>query len=89
MRRERPELVSRLWFSGLDRGSETQIRTAVVHHCQPLELDRAHPHWRLTSLLKDADGLDRVRLGELDQRYLRNPEAVQMSWFKALAGGPG
>jgi hypothetical protein len=42
------------------------------------ELARAHPHWRLTSLLKDADGLDRVRLGDLDPRYLRNLEAHRM-----------
>ena len=45
------------------------------------ELDRAHPHWRLTSLLKDADGLDRVRLGDLDAQYLRNPQAREMVGF--------
>jgi len=44
---------------------------------------RTHPHWRLTSLLKDADGLDRVRLGDLDPRYLRNPEAHDMVGFEA------
>jgi len=44
---------------------------------------RTHPHWRLTSLLKDADGLDRVRLGDLDPRYLRNPEAHDMVGFAA------
>jgi hypothetical protein len=57
------------------------IRTAVVHHCLPGELARTHPHWRLTSLLKDADGLDRVRLGDLDPRYLRNREAHDMVAF--------
>jgi hypothetical protein len=57
------------------------IHTAVVNHCVPMELDRAHPHWRLTSLLKDADGLDRVRLGDLDPRYLRNPEPRGMIAF--------
>ena len=57
------------------------IHTAVVHHSLPKELDREHPHWRLTSLLKDADGLDRVRLGDLDPRYLRNPEARGMIDF--------
>jgi len=52
---------------------------------RPQELARAHPHWRLTSQLKDADGLDRVRLGDLDIRYLRNPEAKEMVGFaKAL-----
>lgn len=57
------------------------IHTAVVHHSLPKELDRTHPHWRLTSLLKDADGLDRVRLADLDPRYLRNPEARDMVDF--------
>ena len=57
------------------------IHTAVVHHSLPAELDRSHPHWRLTSLLKDADGLDRVRLHDLDPRYLRNPEARTMVGF--------
>lgn len=57
------------------------IHTAVVHHCTLKELDRAHAHWRLTSLLKDADALDRVRLGDLDPRYLRNAEAQSMACF--------
>jgi hypothetical protein len=57
------------------------IHTAVVQHSLPKELGRDHPHWRLTSLLKDADGLDRVRLGDLDVRYLRNPEARTMVGF--------
>ena len=57
------------------------IHTAVVHHSLPNELDRDHPHWRLTSLLKDADGLDRVRLGDLDPRRLRNPQARDMIPF--------
>jgi hypothetical protein len=57
------------------------IRTAVVYHSISTELDSGHPHWRLTSLLKDADALDRVRLGDLDQRYLRNPPARGMVRF--------
>jgi len=57
------------------------IHTAVVHHSLPRELDRQHAHWRLTSLLKDADGLDRVRLGDLNPRYLRNPESKGMVDF--------
>ena len=32
-------------------------------------------------LVKDADGLDRVRLGDLDPRYLRHPEARVMVPF--------
>jgi hypothetical protein len=57
------------------------IRTAVVYHSLSKELDTGHPHWRLTSLLKDADALDRVRIGDLDPRYLRNPPARGMIRF--------
>jgi len=68
------------------RGGEKEedypaIHTAVVHHCLPKEVDHTHAHWRLTSLLKDADGQDRVRLGDLNPRYLRNPEAREMIAF--------
>ncbi len=33
------------------------------------------------ALLKDADGLDRVRIGDLDPRYLRTSEALEMLDF--------
>jgi len=74
---------------GVREDDYAAIRTAVVQHSLPTELTRAHPHWRLTSLLKDADGLDRVRLGDgdLDPRYLRNPEARTMTGFAALLFG--
>jgi hypothetical protein len=35
----------------------------------------------MTSALKDADGLDRVRLGDLDPRYLRSPQGRDMIAF--------
>lgn len=66
---------------GVVEADYASIHTAVVHHSVPKELDRSHPHWRLTSLLKDADALDRVRIGDLDPRYLRNPEALEMVDF--------
>jgi hypothetical protein len=78
------ELFSR---GGVQDSDYAPIHTAVVHHSLPKELDRHHPHWRLTSLLKDADGLDRVRLRDLDPRYLRNPQAREMVGFaEALFG---
>ena len=40
-----------------------------------------HPHRRVIKLLKDADGLDRVRLGDLDSDYLRHAEARGMVRF--------
>lgn len=45
------------------------------------EVSRSHPHWPLIALLKDADGLDRVRLGDLDPSRLRHPEARTMVTF--------
>ncbi len=58
------------------------IETAVTKHCCD-EVSRDHPHRELTALLKDADGLDRVRLGDefLDPAYLRHAEAIQMLPF--------
>lgn len=57
------------------------IATAVYHHCLPEELPEEHPHRRLTALLKDADGLDRVRLGDLNPATLRYQVSVTMVPF--------
>jgi hypothetical protein len=69
---------------GVQDADYAAIETAVVNHCKPIELDRSHPHYRLTSLLKDADGLDRVRLGDLNPDYLRNPQARDMVGFAQI-----
>jgi len=76
-----PHLRDLFASGGVQEDDYAMIHTAVVHHCLMQELDRAHPHWRLTSLLKDADGLDRVRLRDLNPKYLRNPEALRMVDF--------
>jgi hypothetical protein len=73
-----PQLRELFGSGGVLDSDYGPIHTAVVHHSLPTELDSDHPHWRLTSLLKDADGLDRVRLGDLDPRNLRNPQAREM-----------
>ncbi|MBP6716670.1 MAG: hypothetical protein KA205_07395 [Acidobacteria bacterium] len=59
------------------------IELAVTLHCWPdAKLPpRDHPHWRLCALLKDADGLDRVRLGDLNPKFLRLPESAGMIDF--------
>lgn len=36
---------------------------------------------KLLSCLKDADNLDRVRIGDLDTRYLRNPISLNLAAF--------
>lgn len=66
---------------GLRQEHLPSVKTAVTHHCFRAELDGAHPHYRLTSLLKDADALDRIRLGDLDPSYLRNSETLQLIRF--------
>ena len=76
-----PHLYELFDRGGVVHDDYDAIRTAVIHHCKPEELDRAHPHWRLASLLKDADGLDRVRLGDLDPRFLRHPGSGRMIRF--------
>jgi hypothetical protein len=77
----RPDIRDLFTQGGVSKGDYEAIRTAVVHHCLSKELDPAHPHWRLTSLLKDADVLDRVRLGDLDPRYLRHAQSRDMVGF--------
>jgi hypothetical protein len=51
------------------------IETAITNHSQLEELDIDHPHYNVTALLKDADALDRFRLGpfDLNKKYLRLP----------------
>jgi hypothetical protein len=79
--RDEPVLQQRLAEAGLVTADYPAIEAAVTAHSAPKEVSRAHPHWPLIALLKDADGLDRVRLGDLDPRYLRNTEATAMVPF--------
>jgi hypothetical protein len=73
------------------------IAYAVRTHCAG-EPDPGRAEFRLTALLKDADGLDRVRLGDLRPGLLRHDEARGMVDFAqrlhddtngALEPGPG
>jgi hypothetical protein len=79
--REDAELQARLVEAGLTPADVPAIEAAVTAHSAPKEVSRDHDHWALIALLKDADGLDRVRLGDLDVRYLRHPEARGMVDF--------
>ncbi len=60
-----------------------EIRVAVKNHSECFELNRDHAAWRTTALLKDADALDRVRLGEnnLDPAYLRLKSSAELIPF--------
>ncbi|MBE0662637.1 MAG: HD domain-containing protein [Bacteroidales bacterium] len=50
-----------------------EIGTAVRNHSEGFELHKDHAFWKTTALLKDADALDRIRLGHgnLNVTYLR------------------
>lgn len=79
--REEPELQRRLAEAGLTKADYPAIDAAVTAHCAPKDVSRDHPQWPLIALLKDADGLDRVRFGDLVPRRLRYPEARGMVTF--------
>jgi hypothetical protein len=74
------DLKATLFRGGVREADLDAITTAVTKHSDG-EVRPPNPHWRLTALLKDADGLDRVRLGDLDARMLRHPEARSMVRF--------
>lgn len=65
---------------GVRREDHPAIQQAVTLHSsgEPREDD---PHRHLVCLLEDADGLDRVRIHDLDPRYLRFDEAREMVDF--------
>ena len=77
----RADIQALFMRGGVTREDFPAIETAVVQHCLPTELDSRHPHHRLTTLLKDADGLDRVRLGDLNPHLLRHRQAREMIPF--------
>lgn len=76
-----PDTQAILAAGKIAEGFRLAIRTAVTFHSLPRELPSWHPNWTLTALLKDADALDRVRLGDLDPAYLRFKESHAMIDF--------
>jgi hypothetical protein len=77
---ELPDVRERLARGGVRVEDHPAIEAAVtIHSCGELAPD--DPHWRLAALLKDADALDRVRLGDLKSKWLRHPEAATMVPF--------
>ena len=58
---------------------DLKLITAAVHqHSLPNDLSASDPAWRVSALLKDADALDRIRLGENNLRpeYLHFRESL-------------
>lgn len=74
------EVRALLVRGGVREADWPAIETAVARHSRG-EAASGEPYQQLIELLKDADGLDRVRLGDLDPAYLRNPQARAMVPF--------
>ena len=72
--RNQPALRDRLAEAGVNSDDYPAIEAAVTAHSAPKEVSSDHPHRALIALLKDAHGLDRVRLGDLDPRYYGTPK---------------
>jgi hypothetical protein len=91
-----PEVQALFARGGVRPGDYQAIEVAVTRHSKDEPMPDEE-HWRLTALLKDADGLDRVRLCDLDPKMLRHDEARLMVPFaeklfeqtdRALVVGP-
>jgi len=78
---QEPGLREALAPAGLGEDQWRGVKTAVTWHCKWRELPDADPHLVLARLLKDADGLDRVRIRDLDLSYLRFRQTTRMEGF--------
>lgn len=72
-----PLFTQKFIENGLDKADLPEIEMAVIQHAKPEEISKSHAFYPTTALLKDADGLDRVRLGDLDTKYLRFPQSLE------------
>ena len=68
---------------GLNDDDLRAIKLAVSNHSIRYEIFKGHKFYKTVALLKDADALDRVRIGEtnLKTKYLRLPESLQLVEF--------
>jgi len=74
-------LYSNLFYKvGLNNEDLEKVEIAVKYHSLTEELEKGDKAYTVTALLKDADALDRIRLGDgdLDISYLRLPETKKM-----------
>ncbi len=68
---------------GLAEEEILTVGEAVENHSLMEELPKKHSSYIVTALLKDADALDRIRLGDknLNEKFLRLPESYNMIPF--------
>ena len=78
-----PEFKNLFIKSGIDTEGISAIELAVANHSIRLEIAKTNPYYKTVALLKDADALDRIRIGEnnLKTKYLRYPETIEMVNF--------
>ena len=59
--------------NGIGEEDRETIQAAVANHSQYTEFKTDNPYFTVTALLKDADALDRIRMGHgnLNRKYLR------------------
>lgn len=55
------------------------ICTAVTLHCRDIQVPADHPHFLVWSILRDADAMDRVRLGDFDPERLIHRRSKELS----------
>jgi hypothetical protein len=72
-----PEVQACLARGGVRPDDHPAIEVAVTRHSKDEPMP-GEAYWRLAALLKDADGLDRVRLYDLNPKMLRHDEARLM-----------
>ena len=83
------EKMVALELAPADQDDFAMMKFIVTYHCIDDKQAGADLHsvpagsrdraWRLFEVLKDADGLDRVRINDLDVSYLRNPESMRLA----------
>lgn len=73
MRDKLPVFAEFFMSQGANSYELKEIGMAVKNHSEGFEIARDHPFYKTTALLKDADALDRIRLGDnnLNPSYLR------------------
>lgn len=79
---ESTDLQERLIAHGI-QSDDTSMLLAVMMHCLPDDHSAYgnKPIWPLLALLKDADALDRVRMGDLEPSFLRHAATKEMVQF--------
>ena len=79
---ESTDLQDRLVSHGI-ASDDPSMLLAVMMHCLPDDHSAygGKPIWPLLALLKDANGLDRVRFGDLEKSFLRSESSRNMAQF--------